>query len=285
MKLVVTGTPGESRCSTSRSTTKLSSSWSEEKRAKSSCWVGLAWVGADARRQHLLEVVVALGPERRAPGVVEPRHVVVVPAAQPRAERRRADVAVAAGVVAAELVGHVPQRERRVVAVALGHPGAQLQGVLAVDRRAGAEGLAPAGPQRAPVLGRPAASRGGGASATAAVRRWRWRGRRGSPPRAGRPSARRASRSPTRPARAAASAHEKTAERDQVDAGLAHQARSSTWAVGAATARGCSRRRRRARAGKSACATVSTLTRESQRSDEDLGLEMFDLVRMTARKG
>ena len=95
---------------------------------------GVGVGGRHAWRQHLLEVVVALGPERRAPRVVEPRHVVVVPAAQPRAERRRAGVAVAAGVVAAELVGHVPQGERRVVAVALGHPGAQLQGVLAVDR-------------------------------------------------------------------------------------------------------------------------------------------------------
>ena len=53
----------------------------------------------------------------------------------------------------------------------------------------------------------------------------------------------------------------------------------------AATARGCSRRRRRARAGKSACATVSRLTRESQRPDEDLGLEMFDRVPNGRPKG
>ena len=47
MKLVVTGTPGDTSCSTSRSTTKLSSSWSEEKRRKSSCWVGLGKAGAE----------------------------------------------------------------------------------------------------------------------------------------------------------------------------------------------------------------------------------------------
>jgi hypothetical protein len=46
MKLVVTGTPGESWCSRSRSAVKHSSSASELKRRKSSCWVGLAKVGA-----------------------------------------------------------------------------------------------------------------------------------------------------------------------------------------------------------------------------------------------
>ena len=42
MKFVVTGIPGDSSWSTSRSATKLARCASEEKRRKSSCWVGLA---------------------------------------------------------------------------------------------------------------------------------------------------------------------------------------------------------------------------------------------------
>ena len=46
MKFVVTGTPGDTSCRTSRSATKLARSSSEEKRRKSSCWVGLRTAGA-----------------------------------------------------------------------------------------------------------------------------------------------------------------------------------------------------------------------------------------------
>ena len=46
MKLVVTGTAGTRRLSTSRSARSWARCSSEEKRRKSSCWVGLAKVGA-----------------------------------------------------------------------------------------------------------------------------------------------------------------------------------------------------------------------------------------------
>ncbi len=46
MKLVVTGMPGVSVCSTSRSAMKQARYSSEEKRRKSSCWAGLTGIGA-----------------------------------------------------------------------------------------------------------------------------------------------------------------------------------------------------------------------------------------------
>ena len=45
MKFVVTGTPGDSACRTSRSATYCASSVSEPNRQKSSDWVGLGKVG------------------------------------------------------------------------------------------------------------------------------------------------------------------------------------------------------------------------------------------------
>ena len=121
MKFVVTGTPGESSCSTSRSATKFVEQLvgGEPPEVQLLGRVG-GRSGPTRGGQHLVEVVVALGPERGAPGVVERVDVVAVAAAQPGAEGRGAHVAVAARVVAAELVADVPQRQRGVVAVALG---------------------------------------------------------------------------------------------------------------------------------------------------------------------
>ena len=105
----------------------------------------------DPRRQHLVEAAVVLRPEGGAPGVVQlvDRAVAV---GQPAPEGRRAHVAVAASVVAAQLVADVPEPNGRVRAVAPGHLADQPQRVLAEDRRAGAPGLPAARPQR-PALG------------------------------------------------------------------------------------------------------------------------------------
>ena len=116
MKFVVTGTPGESSCSRSRSATKWASSSSELNRRKSSCWVGLGKVGRGPRREDLVERAVVLGPEGGAPGVVERVDVVRIAAASQARKACGADVAVAQRVVAAELVADVPQGERRMVA-------------------------------------------------------------------------------------------------------------------------------------------------------------------------
>ena len=105
-----------------------------------------------AGRQDVLEGGVALAPEAGAPRVVHRRDV-AVPAPQPLPERGRAGVAVARRVVAAVLVRDVPHRQRRVVAVALRHRLGEAHGVVAEDRRAGAVGLPPAGPQSVAVAG------------------------------------------------------------------------------------------------------------------------------------
>ena len=104
--------------------------------------------GRDARRQHLVEAPVVLRPEGGAPGVVQlvDRAVAV---GQPAPEGCGAHVAVAAAVVAAQLVAHVPEPDGRVRAVAPGHLADQPQGVLAEHRRAGAPGLPAARPERA----------------------------------------------------------------------------------------------------------------------------------------
>ena len=146
MKLVVTGTPGDSSCSTSRSATKLASSWSEENRWKSSCCVGLGKLGATRGGSTSSNDAVALGPEGGPPRVVQPVDV-AVPVDQPVAEGLGAHVAVAQGVVTAQLVAHVPQGQGLVAAVPLCHRPAQPQRVLPVDRRARAEGLPSARPQ------------------------------------------------------------------------------------------------------------------------------------------
>ena len=69
-------------------------------------------------RENLVPVVVVLAPERRSPGVVQfvegP-----VPALQPRPERRRGDIAVAAPVVVAVFVVDVPHRQCWMSAVPL----------------------------------------------------------------------------------------------------------------------------------------------------------------------
>jgi hypothetical protein len=68
----------------------------------------------DPGRDDLVPVAVPLAPEGGAPGVVQGVQV-GVPALQPPAERRAADVAEALGDVAAVLVVDVPHPQRGVV--------------------------------------------------------------------------------------------------------------------------------------------------------------------------
>lgn len=103
--------------------------------------------GGQPRRQDLLPVAVALGPERRAPGVVEGVEGGVA-GAQPVAEGAGGVVGVVVDVVAAELVGDVPGDQRGMVRVALGHLPHQAQRVLTEDGRGGTPVLARPGPQR-----------------------------------------------------------------------------------------------------------------------------------------
>ena len=103
----------------------------------------------DPGRQHLVERRVVLAPEGGAPGVVELLDV-AVPVGEPAAEGRGRHVAPAPPVVAAQLVGHVPQPHRRVPTVAARHLLDERQRVLAEHRRAGAPRLPAARPQRVP---------------------------------------------------------------------------------------------------------------------------------------
>ena len=216
--------------------------------------------------------------------MVEAGHVVVVPVAQPGAERRGADVAVAAGVVAAELVGHVPQRERRVVLVALGEGRAQGQRVLAVDRRARAEGLPSPRGERAPVLGdgehlrvpvgQPRRRRGGGGGEVDAdARRVQVVHLPVEPGEV--PGVRRGLQPRPR----------EDPERDQVHAGLAHQGAvlhvGGGWPLlGVVVApEGQSGQ------GTRHAATVATLTRQSQRFTVEKRWEMFEVVRIVTSGG
>ena len=123
-------------------------------------------------REDLGPVAVALTPERRTPSGVEIFDGLVA-VLEPAAERGRRLVAVAERVVAAQLVGDVPERDRRVVAIPIGDLLDQLAGVRAEDRRARAPGLPPArvatgpgaaadGRRRDPSLPGRAASHGGG---------------------------------------------------------------------------------------------------------------------------
>jgi hypothetical protein len=93
---------------------------------------GVGVGGGEPGREYLLEVGVALGPERRAPGVVE-RVDGLVAGAQPGAEGAGGVVGVVVDVVAAQLVVDVPGGERGVVGVALGQGGDQAERVLAED--------------------------------------------------------------------------------------------------------------------------------------------------------
>ena len=99
---------------------------------------------AVAGRADLRPPAVALAPERRAPRRVQ-RVDGAVARLEPGAEGRRRGVAVAAGVVAAELVADVPHHHRGVIAVAVGEPFDERQRVVPERRRAGAPRLATAG--------------------------------------------------------------------------------------------------------------------------------------------
>ena len=85
-----------------------------------------------ARGEDLLELVVALGPERGPPRGVE-RLDRPVAALQPAAERVGGVVGVVERDVAADLVVDVPHRERRVRPVPLGDRPRHPQRVVAVD--------------------------------------------------------------------------------------------------------------------------------------------------------
>jgi len=108
---------------------------------------------AEARRgpwrDHLRPVGVALRPERGAPRRVERVDVVAVAPAQPLPEGLRRDVAVAPRDVAAVLVPDVPQRERRMFGVPRRQRLGEAHRRGPVDRRARAERLAAAVPERA----------------------------------------------------------------------------------------------------------------------------------------
>lgn len=92
--------------------------------------------GGQPGRQDLRPVAVALGPERRAPGVVEGVERRVA-GAQPVAEGAGGVVGVVVDVVAAQFVGDVPGHQRGMVRVPLGHLPHQAQRVLAEDGRGG----------------------------------------------------------------------------------------------------------------------------------------------------
>ena len=90
-------------------------------------------VGGVHRRRDLVEVVVLLAPEDRAPGGVQAGDVVVEASAQPRAERPCAVGAVAARrAVTAELVVGLPCDDVRVVAQRHGHSLDDAPGVGAI---------------------------------------------------------------------------------------------------------------------------------------------------------
>ena len=209
MKLVVTGMPGLSRCSRSRSAWKHSSSASELNRAKSSCWVGLAKVGAVRGGRTSSNVAVALAPERGAPRLVQPR--------------RRPGSASAAR-------RGTPRPRRRSSSARCGR---RARWTRATARARGGRGTAPPAPSPAPARARgtpaswgtrPAgrrararcrrpcggAPRGAPRSATAAATRWPSPGRRRCRARAAGPSPRRASRARTCRCCGSSSAQENT---------------------------------------------------------------------------
>ena len=107
--------------------------------------------GGGAGREDLLPVGVALRPEGGAPRLVQLVEVAVA-VAQPAAEGVGRDVAVAVGVVAAELVVDVPQDERRVSTEVLGELLDQSELAFPDDRRARAERLAGPGIQATAVV-------------------------------------------------------------------------------------------------------------------------------------
>ena len=88
-------------------------------------------LGADPRGQDLRPVAVGLGPERGAPRAVEAVEVAVA-LLEPGAEGGGGVVAVAGAVV---LVADMPHREGGVVRVALGEPGRHLDDGFLEDRR------------------------------------------------------------------------------------------------------------------------------------------------------
>ncbi len=104
------------------------------------------------RRHDLLERVVPLRPERRAPRPIELVDRAVL-RREPLAERGRRHVAVAAAHVASVLVVHVPQLERRMLGVPLHQSRDELPRPLAVHGRARAVLLATADRQSHAVLG------------------------------------------------------------------------------------------------------------------------------------
>ena len=105
-----------------------------------------------ARRQHLLKVGVALGPECGPPRAVELLHSAVA-GLEPAPEGGCGVVGEIMAVVAAELVVHVPQRQGGVARVTLGHRPSHAQRVLAEDGIGHRIGLARAGPQRGALGG------------------------------------------------------------------------------------------------------------------------------------
>ena len=113
---------------------------------------GVVLAGGQARREDLVPVGVSLRPEGRAPGLVEGGEVPVT-LGEPDAEGSGGVVGVVVGVVAAQLVVHVPGHEGGVVVVAAGEPPCHLQGVAAEHRGRGAPLLASAGPQGVPLEG------------------------------------------------------------------------------------------------------------------------------------
>ena len=208
------------------------------------------------RGQDVVPGGVALAPEGRAPGLVEPVERGVAPL-EPLAEGDRAVVAVAGQVVAGVLVRDVPHRQAR------GGRGSARRArsvrARAISRKSGDDGHHDCRlpghrvcPSRSTgrISGYAEESQGGGvavAVARSTAMPFSW------------------SRSMTSsshskvysPLVGSSQDHEKTPERDEADAGLSHEAHVVVPDVREATARGCSRHRRRpGRWARHACEPV-----------------------------
>ena len=136
-----------------------------------------------ARREHLVERLVALRPEVRAPGGVEGVDVAVA-VGQPAPERVARGIREVHVQVAAVLVVDVPHHDGRMRRIPLGDRRDELGGQAAVHRRRRRELLAAARPVDGTVLVLRQQLGVARRSPTAAARRWPWRGRRRCRPRA-----------------------------------------------------------------------------------------------------
>ena len=97
-------------------------------------------------RDDLVEGCVALAPKGGAPSVVEFIEVAIA-VLQPGPEASSAGVAIARGVVAAVLIGDMPQGQRWVVVISRCHFCGQARGITGEGLGRRAPGLAASGPE------------------------------------------------------------------------------------------------------------------------------------------